>query len=413
MPFSAAALISSGTRPPAGEDLAALAHSRRLADRIRGEAAASGGSLPFDRFMELALYAPGLGYYVAGAKKFGPGGDFITAPDLSPLFGLCLARQCQEVLMALGEGEILELGAGNGELAAQILEGLKRADCLPRRYLILEPGAELRERQRDLLGARHPDLIGHVHWLTGLPAAFSGVLVANEVMDAMPVSRFRIDAEGRLAEYRVRPPATAEEQDWTEVLAPPEDPALALAVAGLQARGLARMPGYASEVNLRLGPWLRALADALRQGLMILIDYGYVETDYYRAERSMGTLVCHYRHQAHGDPYAHLGLQDITAHVDFSAVASVGQAAGLELAGYTTQAHFLLALGLDELLADRLNGPGVGDDEVLKLVLGAKQLVLPAAMGERFRVLGLAKGLTPDGGEPWRGFRLRDLRGRL
>ena len=413
MPFSAAALISSGTRPPAGEDLAALAHSRRLADRIRGEAAASGGSLPFDRFMELALYAPGLGYYVAGAKKFGPGGDFITAPDLSPLFGLCLARQCQEVLMALGGGEILELGAGNGELAAQILEGLKRADCLPRRYLILEPGAELRERQRDLLAARHPDLIGHMHWLTGLPPAFTGVLVANEVMDAMPVSRFRIDAEGQPVEYRVRPPATGEEQDWAEVLASPEDPALALAVACLQARGLARMPGYTSEVNLRLGPWLGALADSLRQGLMILIDYGYEETDYYRAERSMGTLICHYRHQAHGDPYAHLGLQDITAHVDFSAVARAGQAAGLELAGYTTQAHFLLALGLDELLAERLNGPGVGDDEGLKLVLGAKQLVLPAAMGERFRVLGLAKGLTPDGGESWRGFRLRDLRGRL
>ena len=413
MPISAAALMSSGTGPPAGEDLAALAHSRRLAARIRAEAAASGGSLPFDRFMELALYAPGLGYYVAGATKFGPGGDFITAPDLSPLFGLCLARQCQEVLMALGGGEILELGAGNGELAAQILEGLKGADCLPRRYLILEPGAELRERQRDLLAARHPGLIDRVHWLTGLPATFTGVMVANEVMDAMPVSRFRIDAEGQPAEYRVRPPATAEEQDWAEMLAPPENPALALAVAGLQARGLVRMPGYVSEVNLSLGPWMGALAASLRQGLLLLIDYGYEETDYYRAERSMGTLVCHYRHQAHGDPYAHLGLQDITAHVDFSAVARAGQAAGLELAGYTTQAHFLLALGLDELLLERLNGTEVGGDAGLKLVLGAKQLVLPAAMGERFRVLGLAKGLTPDGGEPWRGFQLRDLRGRL
>ena len=413
MPLSVPSLMSSGTGPLAGEDLAALTHSRQLVDLIRAEAAARGGSLSFDRFMDLALYAPGLGYYVAGARKFGPGGDFVTAPGLSPLFGLCLARQCQEVLTALGGGEVLELGAGEGELAADLLDGLRGADCLPTRYLILEPGAELRERQRDLLAARHPDLIGRVHWLTGLPEGFNGVLVANEVMDAMPVSRFQIDAKGEPAEFWVRPPASAEDLGWVEELAPPRDPALGLAVAGLQARGLAQEPGYVSEINLRLGPWVGALAGSLRRGLMLLIDYGYEEADYYRAERSMGTLICHYRHQAHGDPYAHLGLQDITAHVDFSAAARAGQAAGLEVAGYTTQAHFLLALGLDDLLAERLNGPGRASDEGLKLLLGAKQLVMPDAMGERFRVLGLAKGLTPDGGEPWQGFRLRDLRGRL
>ena len=413
MPLSVPSLMSSGTGPLAGEDLAALTHSRQLVDLIRAEAAARGGSLSFDRFMDLALYAPGLGYYVAGARKFGPGGDFVTAPGLSPLFGRCLARQCQEVLAALGGGEVLELGAGGGELAADLLDGLRGADCLPTRYLILEPGAELRERQRDLLAARHPDLIGRVHWLTGLPEGFNGVLVANEVMDAMPVSRFQIDAAGKPAEIRVRPPATAADPGWAEVLAPPEDPALAVAVAGLQARGLAQMPGYVSEINLRLGPWLGALAGALRQGLLLLIDYGYEEVDYYRAERGMGTLVCHYRHQAHGNPYVHLGLQDITAHVDFTAVARAGLAAGLELAGYTTQAHFLLALGLDELLAERLNGPGGEGDAGLKLLLGAKRLVMPDAMGERFRVLGLAKGMAPAGGESWRGFGLRDLRGRL
>lgn len=412
MPLSVASLMSSGTGPLAGDDLAALTYSRQLVDQIRAEAEARGGSLPFDRFMELALYAPGLGYYVAGARKFGPGGDFVTAPGLSPLYGLCLARQCQEVLTALGGGDVLEIGAGGGELAADLLDGLRGADCLPTRYLILEPGAELRERQRDLLAARHPDLRGRVHWLTALPKGLNGVLVANEVMDAMPVSRFQIDAEGMPAEIRVRPPATAD-PGWTEVLAPPEDPALLEAVAGLHARGLARMPGYGSEINLRLGPWLGALAGSLRQGLMLLIDYGYEEAEYYRAERDMGTLVCHYRHQAHGNPYVHLGLQDITAHVDFTAAARAGQAAGLEIAGYTTQAHFLLALGLDELLAERLKGPGGEGDAGRELLLGAKQLVMPDAMGERFRVLGLAKGLIPPGGESWRGFRLRDLRSRL
>lgn len=412
MQISATSLTLPGSDPMEGGDSVASAHSQRLADLIRAEAAAAGGSLPFDRFMELTLYAPGLGYYVAGAEKFGAGGDFVTAPGLSPLFGLCLARQCEEVLRVLGEGDILELGAGSGELAADILDGLQAAGCLPSRYLILEPGAELRERQRELLLARHANLASRIHWVERLPQDLTGILLANEVMDAMPVNRFQIGLGGRLDEIRVRPQDGEGEQGWAEVLAAPQDPALAVAIAGLQARGLALAQPYNSEINLRLGPWLAALATSMKRGLMLLIDYGYDEADYYRPERSMGTLVCHYRHHVHGDPYAYLGLQDITAHVDFSAVARAGQAAGLELAGFTTQAHFLLALGMEELLTELLSGVECGSSGDLNLLLGAKQLVLPSAMGERFRVLGLAKSLRPDQG-PWQGFSLRDLRGRL
>lgn len=405
MPISADSMIFAGTDPGAGEDPVALEYSLRLADLIRAQAMASGGALPFDRFMELALYAPGLGYYVAGARKFGRGGDFVTAPAISPLFGLCLARQCCEVLAALGGGDILELGAGAGDLAADLLDGLKAAVCLPGRYLILEPGPELRERQRDLLQVRHPDLMDRIQWLDDLPPGFAGVLVANEVLDALPVHRFQVREEGAVAEILVKPRGAG----WEEVGAEPLSPGLTEAVHALWAQGLAQKPGYASEINLRLGPWIQALAASMARGLLLLIDYGYDRADYYRPERGMGTLMCHYRHQAHGDPYVHLGLQDITAHVDFSAAASAGRVAGLAIAGFSTQAHFLIALGLDSLLAERMSGdPDTADGE-LKWLLGAKQLVMPSAMGERFRVLGLAKDL----GQTWTGFSLRDLRGRL
>jgi len=386
------------------EDPLALSASRRLEELIGAEAEARGGTLPFDRFMELALYAPGLGYYVAGAQKFGRGGDFQTAPAISPLFGYCLARQAQEVLAALGEGDILELGSGSGELAADILAGLADQGCLPRRYLILEPGPELRERQRTLIAARHPSLLDLVHWISQLPQDFSGVMIANEVMDAFPVHRFQVSGPGQLAEVLIRPG----DQGWEECLGAP-CPALARAVEALWDRGLACAPGYASEINLRLGPWIELLASSLKAGLLLLIDYGYVQGDYYRPERDMGTLMCHYRHQAHANPYVYLGLQDITAHVDFTAAARAGQAAGLELAGFTTQAHFLIALGLEGLLAKALEGLAGESGDVLELLLSAKQLVSPDAMGERFRVLGLSKGLSLT----WRGFTLRDLRGRL
>jgi SAM-dependent MidA family methyltransferase len=381
-------------------DPVAEAHGRRLADLIRTEAWASGGLLPFDRFMELALYAPGLGYYVAGARKLGPGGDFVTAPEISALFGRCIARQCSEVLDALGGGDILELGAGTGALAADLLLGLASEDRLPRRYLILEPSGDLRQRQQALLGERVPGLMGRVEWIDDLPRRLDGVLLANEVADAMPVHRFLVRDDGSVAEIFVRPSGDS----WEEVADEPESPGLADAVAALQRDGLATAPGYVSEINLRLGPWVAALAAAMGRALALLIDYGYPRSEYYHRQRRAGTLMCHYGHRVHGDPYLHVGLQDITAHVDFTLLAAAGRSAGLEVAGFATQAHFLMGCGLERLLAE-----AAGDPDGLDLMLGAKQLVMPSGMGERFRVLGLSKGVA----RPWCGFSLRDLSGRL
>jgi len=380
-------------------DAAAVEHNRRLLDLIRDETAARGGLLPFDRYMELALYAPGLGYYVAGTRKLGPHGDFTTAPELSPLFGACIAAQCREVLEALGGGDILEFGAGSGALAAQIMSSLADAAALPRSYLILELSPELRAGQQRLLAEQVPELLARVRWLDRLPTRLRGCILANEVLDAMPVHRFRIGADGRPRELFVRPA-----RNGLEEVAMEPRPELAMALGRLQDQGLAVDPGYESELNLCLAPWLRALAEMLERGLILLIDYGYPRAEYYRDDRRRGTLLCHYRHRAHPDPYLYPGLQDITAHVDFTAVAEAGIRAGLRLAGFTTQAHFLIGCGLDRLLARVAAGP-----DAMDTLLSAKQLVLPSAMGERFQVIGLDQGLSRD----WAGFSFRDLRDRL
>lgn len=371
--------------------------SRRLTERILGEIAAAGGRIGFDRFMELALYAPGLGYYVAGAPKLGAGGDFVTAPEISPLFGRCLAAQCAQVLDRLGGGELLELGAGSGVLAAEILEELDRLGVPPERYLILEPSPDLQSRQRELLGSRVQGLATSCEWINDWPGpGFRGVVIANEVLDAMPVHRFRVRPDGGTEELFV-----GGRDGLVELYGSVRSPGLAEAVATLQRQGYAQSAGYGSEVNLRVGPWLAALGERVRAGLVLLIDYGYPRRDYYQADRDMGTLMCHLRHQAHGDPYRHIGLQDITAHVDFTAVADAACAAGFRVAGFTTQAHFLIGCGIDRLLA------GAAPD--IDLVLGAKQLLLPSAMGEQFKVLALTK--ETDG--PLLGFSIRDLRDRL
>jgi SAM-dependent MidA family methyltransferase len=381
-------------------DAAAAAVSVRLAELIREEAAASGGLLPFDRFMDLALYAPGLGYYVAGARKFGAEGDFVTAPEISPLFARCLAEQCREALSTMGGGDLLELGAGSGALAAELLLALGGAGALPERYLILEPSAELQERQRELLARRLPDLVSKVCWLDRLPDGLRGVVVANEVVDAMPAHRFRIRADGSPAEIFVR----ARADGWEEMAMDLRSVGLREAVEEIQHQGLATEPGYTSEINLRLGPWLAALGAHIKRALVLVIDYGYPRREYYHASRRSGTLMCYHRQRAHGDPYRHLGLQDITAHVDFSALADGARKAGFTLAGYTTQAHFLIGCGLERIL-----GEWAGDPTSVELLLGAKQLLLPGAMGERFRVIGLDKGVTG----PWCGFSVRDLSDRL
>jgi SAM-dependent MidA family methyltransferase len=366
----------------------ALAHSTRLSERIRAEIAGAGGALGFDRYMELALYAPGLGYYSAGARKLGAAGDFVTAPELSPLFGRCLALQCAEVLGALGGGDLLELGAGSGRLATDLLNELVQLGAAPRNYLILEVSADLRERQRGEIAARAPAWLDRVRWLEQLPVEFSGVILGNEVLDALPVSRFRRAAEG-FEEFCII--GADDKFAWQLRSANPE---LKSACATLEAS----LPqpfaaGYCSEICLRLPAFINSLADALTRGALLFVDYGYPRAAYYHPDRHMGTLMCHYRQRAHDDPFLYPGLQDITAHVDFTSVAEAGTAAGLQLAGYTTQAHFLLALGI---------GARVTDLETSRQM---QLLTLPEEMGERFKAIAFTRKL----GTLLQGFGLRDL----
>lgn len=379
----------------------ALAVSRKLLELIRQTIVQAGGRIPFDHFMELALYAPGLGYYVAGSRKFGEAGDFVTAPEVSPLFAQCLANQAKEVLSTLERGDILEFGAGSGVLAADMLAQLERLDTLPERYLILELSPDLRQRQQETLSQRVPELLPRVHWLELMPSDLSGLVVANELLDAMPVSRFRIGQVGIEESFVVW-----DGDGLKESFASAQTPGLTEAVSKVNddVGGLA--PGYLSEVNLRQGAWLQELARVLNSGAVLLVDYGYPRAEYYHPQRSSGTLMCHYRHRAHPDPFRWVGLQDITSHVDFSAAAEKGVEAGLALAGYTTQAHFLMANGLDQMVA-------ASDPNDLarhmELVQGVKRLTLPSEMGERFKVLGLTKRLS----QALSGFDLLNLQDRL
>jgi SAM-dependent MidA family methyltransferase len=381
--------VSPNPVPPAPAPAPeALARSDGLVARVRDEIVRAGGAISFSQFMELALYAPGLGYYSGGATKLGPAGDFVTAPEVSALFGRCIARQALEALAAIGGGEVLELGGGTGALAEAALA--ETGDDLA--WTMLEPSPELRERQRARLGDR-------VRWRDTLPREFRGVIIANEVADALPVERFTIhDGEPRRLGVR-RDGAGLE---WT--LLPPE-PAFAGVVHALEIElGRAFPEGYRSEFAPMLQPWVQSLADSLAAGLLLIVDYGLPRRELYAAERTDGTLICHYRHRAHGDPFLWPGLQDISAWVDFTAIAEAGTAAGLTLEGFTTQAAFLSGNGLDEMLQ------AAGNDAAgIRLAQQAKRLLLPGEMGERFRVIGLSRSL----GAPLAGFGVLDLANRL
>ena len=382
-------------------DADALAHSIRLSAHIRAEMNRCGGALPFSRYMELTLYAPGLGYYSAGARKFGAAGDFITAPELSELFSRCLARQCQEVL-SHSRGDILELGAGSGLMAATVLRELATLGSLPEQYLILEISAELRQRQRQTLLNHTPELLDRVHWLDGLPAQpIQGVVLANEVLDALPVERFRITPKGpkplrvRWINDRFQYELGKQDRDLSEWLQTLQ-----------QTLGGDLSVGYESERNLYLDGWINSLADCLQQGTILFIDYGYPAREYYHPERRTGTLLCHYRHHAHDDPFFYPGLQDITASVDFTALAEAVLNANLDLQGYTSQNYFLFGCGLERLLVE--TDPS-DQRAYLRLAQQVKQLTLPGAMGDRFKVLACGRGMD----SPLCGFSWRDERARL
>jgi SAM-dependent MidA family methyltransferase len=370
--------------------------------RLTAEIESAGGALPFDRYMETALYEPGLGYYVNGRRKFGEAGDFVTAPEVSPLFSRCLARQVAECLRNLGGGSVLEVGAGSGRMATDMLTELETLDALPERYQILELSPSLQQAQFDTLSHGVPHLLPRVVWLTEMPAAgFHGVLVGNELLDAMPVHRFR-RVEGAWQELAVG----VEGGTFCDRWKPLQSPGLAEALEKLWPDATGVSEGYSSELNMRLAPWLKAVAASLDAGYVILIDYGYAQREYYHVERSLGTLICHFRHRAYADPYLLPGLQDMTANVDFTALAEAAVALGFELSGYTTQAHFLIDSGLEQMLS-------TSDPNDLKrhlsLMQGVKKLTLPGEMGERFKVMALARGARAT----LSGFRSRDMRERL
>jgi SAM-dependent MidA family methyltransferase len=374
--------------------------SQRVFERIREDIAASGGWITFARYMHLALYEPGLGYYSAGTRKFGAAGDFITSPEVAPVFSRCLAVQCEEILRATG-GDIMELGAGSGAMAAGLLKELERRGALPHRYRILDVSADLRERQRATIESLVPGLRERVEWLDRLPDSHVGVIVANEVLDAMPVERFVVRSGEPLAQGVS---CDTGQLHWTEA---PASPALGDAVRRIERDlGVAFPEGYASEVNLALGDWLASLASALARGAMIFTDYGLPRRELYQRERCDGTLLCHFRHRFHDDPFARPGLQDITSWVDFTAVAESAVAAGLTVAGYTTQAHFLIGNGLADFIAN------VADLDVASRVALSRQamlLTLPGEMGERFKAMALARNVEI----PFAGFAVRDLRHAL
>ena len=390
---------SVGALPPLTADESA--QETRLLARIRAEIERNGGWLSFERFMEMALYEPGLGYYSAGARKLGRDGDFVTAPEISALFSRCLARQCAQILTALGGGDVLELGAGSGAMAADMLLELAAMDVLPRRYLILEVGADLRERQRATIQARAPQLFDRVSWLDALPENLCGVIVANEVLDALPVQRFCMRGSG------VQALGVSFQNDRLELSVAPADDLLTGAVRAIEQTIGRELPdGYCSEVNIRLQPWLRGVASSLQSGAMIFIDYGLPRAQYYSGERSDGTLLCHFRHRAHDDALLHVGLQDIGAWVDFTAVAEAAVECECSVLGYTTQAHFLMSCGIESLLGDFAEQDATTR---IQLAQQTRTLLLPGEMGERFKVIALGK----DWSEPLLGFAMRDLAATL
>ena len=387
----------SRTLPRPGAD--AAEHSDRLVRVVLDEISASGGSLKFSRFMQMALYEPGLGYYSAGSLKFGPDGDFVTAPELSPLFSRCLARTCAEVIGQYDDAEIIEVGGGSGIMAAGVLAELKRLDRSPGRYRILEVSADLRERQQARLADRG-EQGDRVEWLADFPVdPINGVILANEVLDALACERFRITSSG--PRYMAVQEAGSG-LGWTTL---PADSELLEVIERIESDLEATLPeGFESEFCPQLGAWLQGLASCLSSGLILFIDYGLPRRHYYHHQRSGGTLMCHYRQRAHPDPFLWPGLQDITAWVDFTAVAEAGIDAGLALEGFTSQAAFLIGSGIttmvEEASTDRLRIEAAGQ---------VRRLTLPGEMGEKFKVMGLGKGAL----NALPGLTLQDLSGSL
>ena len=363
-------------------DAAAMAQSHRLVQKIAARIEQSDGALGFDQYMQMALYEPGLGYYSGAAIKFGADGDFVTAPEVSPLFGYCLAQQITRLIEQGCAPRMLEFGAGSGKLCEQILSTEAALEC----YLILELSADLKLRQREYLQQQLPaEEFQKIEWLTGLPENFDGIVIANEVLDAMPVQRF----EKRDGLRQMGVAYDNQQLQWRSV---PATDRLQGAADNLEKQLGQFAQGYCSEINLNLEPWFKALSHSCDQVVVLIIDYGYEQAEFYHATRHAGTLVCHYRHRAHYDPLIYPGLQDITAYVDFDACADAAVASGFDAIGLVSQNRFLLA---NNLLAEATRRIEASDSSrAVLLSQQLKTLSLPQEMGEKFKVLALRKNLN-------------------
>lgn len=373
-------------------------HSEKLTAKIRQEIVKLGGRLSFAQFMELALYAPGLGYYAAGKHKLGPAGDFLTAPEISSLFAKSIARQCQQIAEQLAHYDILEFGAGSGVFAKDILLALEAMGALPEHYFILEVSSDLRDRQKHLLQSECPQFFSRIQWLDHLPSSpIQGIIFANEVMDALPVHTFEIQHDNIKERFVIW-----QQDQFCWESREPVTPGLKLQCEALR-ETYALPNNYQSEIHLFLSAWIHSVADVLKKGVILLLDYGYGRSEYYHPDRGMGTLMCYSQHRKHDNPFISVGLQDITAHVDFTTVIESGDASGCKLAGFTTQAAFLTACGLLEI-AEKQND--LSAKEKFQQGLAIKKLLFPSEMGEIIKVMGLSKAWDV----PLIGFSLLDRR---
>ncbi len=355
------------------------------------------GEIPFVEFMQLALYDPQVGYYTSGMQKFGEQGDFVTAPEMTPLFGKTLARQIQEVFKHVTFPILLEFGAGSGKLCVDLLRELEDKEALPEQYWILEVSGDLSLRQKKLITQEIPHLASRVQWLTSWPTIpFEGVIIANEVLDAMPVHRFLLMEEGLKESYIT----LDEEGRLKEVYRSCNNERLQKYVKEI----LPAAAPYQSEVNLFLDSWIEQVSNILKTGAFFIFDYGFPRHEYYHPERQSGTLMCHYQHKGHINPLAHPGEEDITAHVDFTHVAEAAVNAQFHVAGFVNQASFLLMNGILELLEEM-------EDSIEKINAqqAVKKLVMPHEMGELFKVMALTKNFD----FPLQGFQLHDKRASL
>lgn len=391
--------MTATTKLPVPNDIAQQ-HSEQLLAVIKQAIVTAGGKISFADYMNLCLYSPGLGYYSAGSQKIGHGGDFTTAPEISPLFSRTLAHHVKDVMQQLDHADILEFGAGSGKMAVDILLELHNINSLPDRYFIIEASADLRLKQQKSIEKHIPELSAKICWLEAMPDNFSGVIVANEVCDAMPVHLLEFTADN-IQERYIELDLDGNLQWCDGKLSQKE-----LHAKAKKIHSLIESQAYITEVNLHAEAWINSIADTFKQGAIFIIDYGYPETSYYHPERSNGTLMCYYQHHGHDDPFVFPGLQDITAHVDFTSLAQTAHDKGLEVSGFQNQADFLIAGGITELAS--LNETE-NELALMQQTAEIKRLTLPSEMGENFKVLTLTyklDNLLPR-------IQLRDQRYRL